>query len=79
MSANGNTAAEVVIALEQLAPQGAVGIVDESQAQGFKIGEAALNRGLTIALSIGGNGSWSPMWMGSPICFLPFGPPFETR
>ena len=34
-------------------------VFDESQAQGFQIGEAALNRGLRIAASIGGNGSWS--------------------
>ena len=32
-------------------------MVDESQAQGFKIGEAAVNRGLGIAARIGGNGS----------------------
>lgn len=29
------------------------------RAQGFQIGEAALNRRLRIAASIGGNGSWS--------------------
>ena len=59
MSANGNPTAEVVVALDELAPQGAGGVFDESQAQGFEVGEAALNRGLSIATSIGGHGSWS--------------------
>src|SRR3970040_1164540 len=59
MSTNGNTTAEVVVALDELAPQHAVGVFDESQAQGFQIGEAALNRCLRIAASIGGHGSWS--------------------
>lgn len=51
--------AEVVVALDELAPQGAVGVFDESQVQGFQIGEAALNRCLRIAASIGGHGAWS--------------------
>ena len=54
MSANRNTTAEVVVALDELAPQGALGVFDESQAQGFEIGEAALNRGLRIAARIAG-------------------------
>jgi hypothetical protein len=48
-----------VVALDELAPQGAVGVFDESQAQGFQIGDAALNRRLRIAASMGGHGSWS--------------------
>ena len=58
VSTNGNTATEVVVALDELPPQRAVGVVDQGQAQGFQIGEAALNRRLRIAASIRRNGSW---------------------
>ncbi len=59
MSANGHPTAEVVVALDELPPQRAVGVFDESQAQGFQISDAALNRRLRIAASICGHGSWS--------------------
>ena len=42
VGANGNPAAEVVIALDQLPPQRAVGVFDESEAQRLQIGDAAL-------------------------------------
>src|SRR2546426_599653 len=59
VSANRNTIAEIVIALDELPPQRTIGAFDDSPTQRFEVGDGCVNGGLRITASVGGNRSWS--------------------